>query len=306
MNTALIWIFGLFIFVAVVAVLMLRLVISEERVQRRLDRAIGATSAASESNGPAQLLHMRIAMGIGLAVARSGLLSNRTLEELRHTLRMAGIRDKGALAMFVGTKLLSLVGFFAGVLVASRILRLSTLDGLIAAAIAAAFGLLLPDILIQQRRKRFIRKVEAGLAEALDLMVICADAGLSLEPGLTRVAAELQLTHPAVSQELTLTAQEMRISGNIRDALAGLGLRTGLDNLKRLASTLIQTLQYGTPLTQALRTLSAEMRQEQLTRFEERAARLPVLLTLPMIMFILPCVFLVVGGPAVLKLVSSL
>ncbi|OYW10560.1 MAG: secretion system protein, partial [Acidiphilium sp. 37-67-22] len=246
MNTALIWIFGLFIFVAVVAVLMLRLVIAEERVQRRLDRAIGAASAASEGNGPAQLLHMRIAMGIGLAVARNGLLSNRTLEELRHTLRMAGIRDKGALAMFVGTKLLSLVGFFAGVLVASRILRLSTLDGLIAAAIAAAFGLLLPDILIQQRRKRFIRKVEAGLAEALDLMVICADAGLSLEPGLTRVAAELQLTHPAVSQELTLTAQEMRISGNIRDALAGLGLRTGLDNLKRLASTLIQTLQYGT------------------------------------------------------------
>lgn len=306
MNTALVWIFGLFLFVAVVAVLMLRLVIAEERLQRRLDRAIGAGSAAGDSDEPAQLLHMRIAMGVGLAVARSGLLSNRTLEELRHTLRMAGIRDKGALAVFVGTKLLSLVGFFAGVLAASRVLRFGMLHGLIAAAIAAAFGLLLPDILIQQRRKRFIRKVEAGLAEALDLMVICADAGLSLEPGLTRVAAELQLTHPAVSQELTLTAQEMRISGNIRDSLAGLGQRTGLDNLKRLASTLIQTLQYGTPLTQALRTLSAEMRQEQLTRFEERAARLPVLLTLPMILFILPCVFLVVGGPAVLRLFSSL
>ncbi len=85
-----------------------------------------------------------------------------------------------------------------------------------------------------------------------------------------------------------------------------MGTRTGLESLKRLGATLVQTLQYGTPLSQALRTLSAEMRTEMLTRFEERAARLPVLLTVPMIVFILPTVFAVVGGPAVLKVMASL
>jgi tight adherence protein C len=306
MRAAILWVPALFLLVSVTAVLMLQLVIVEEKLQRRIDRAAGTASGAAEKGGePAQPIHVRIVMGLGLAVARSGLLSPRTLEELRHTLRMAGIRDKGALALFVGTKLLSLTGLSVLSLLMSRFLHMTAGHAVIAAVVGAIGGLLLPDIIIQQRRKRFIQKVEGGLADALDLMVICADAGLSLESALVRVAGELQLTHPAVAQEFTLTAQEMRIGGNIRDSLNALGVRTGLDSLKRLASTLIQTLQYGTPLTQALRTLSSELRQEQLTRFEERAARLPVLLTLPMIIFILPCVFLVVGGPAVLKLLAS-
>ena len=91
-----------------------------------------------------------------------------------------------------------------------------------------------------------------------------------------------------------------------RAAILNMGARTGLESLKRLGATLVQTMQYGTPLSQALRTLSAEMRTEMLTRFEERAARLPVLLTVPMIVFILPTVFAVVGGPAMLRVMASL
>jgi tight adherence protein C len=89
-------------------------------------------------------------------------------------------------------------------------------------------------------------------------------------------------------------------------ALTQLGTRTGLDSLKRIAMTLAQTLQYGTPLTDALRILSADMRQEALVRYEEKAARLPVMLTLPMIVFILPCVFIIVGGPAVIQVFRQL
>ena len=91
-----------------------------------------------------------------------------------------------------------------------------------------------------------------------------------------------------------------------RVALGNLGARTGLDSVKRLVTTLIQTMVYGTPLTDALRTLSAEMRQEALTAFEESAARLPTMLTLPMIIFILPCVFLIAGGPAVIQVMRSM
>jgi tight adherence protein C len=138
------------------------------------------------------------------------------------------------------------------------------------------------------------------------MLVICSEAGLGLEPAITRVAAEIGHAHPAVAEELRLTASELRIVVDRRVALQNMGARTGLESLKRLGATLIQTLQYGTPLSQALRTLSAEMRTEALTKFEERAARLPVLLTLPMILFILPTVFAVVGGPAALKVMASM
>jgi tight adherence protein C len=94
----------------------------------------------------------------------------------------------------------------------------------------------------------------------------------------------------------------LRIGADRRTALLALGERTGLDNMKRFAGTLIQTMQFGTPLTHALRVLASEMRTDALTKYEEKAAKLPVLLTLPMILFILPTVFIVVGGPAALRI----
>jgi tight adherence protein C len=109
-----------------------------------------------------------------------------------------------------------------------------------------------------------------------------------------------------VALELAICASEMRIGADRRNALLALGERTGLDVMRRLAGTLIQTMQFGTPLSQALRVLATEMRQDNLTKFEEKAARLPVFLTLPMIIFILPCVFIVVGGPAGLSIVKTL
>jgi tight adherence protein C len=106
--------------------------------------------------------------------------------------------------------------------------------------------------------------------------------------------------------ELMQTSRELQIGSDMRRAMEALGQRTGLDTLKRLASTLAQSLQYGTPLTQALRTLSAELRQEALIKFEERAGRLPTLMTIPMILFILPCVFLIVAGPAMINVLKTL
>ena len=112
---------------------------------------------------------------------------------------------------------------------------------------------------------------------------------------------EIHGAHPAISDELLLTAGEFQISTDSHAVLDNLGERTGIPQMRRVVATLQQTLQYGTPLSEALRVLSAEMRQEILTRFEEKAARLPVLLTMPMIIFILPVLFLIVGGPAVLQ-----
>lgn len=173
-------------------------------------------------------------------------------------------------------------------------------------AVGAIVGLLLPDWAVGHIREAYRKKLQAGLPDALDMMVICAQAGLGLEPSLARVSYEIRSAHREVAQELALTANEMQVMTDTRAALLRLGDRTGVPSLKRLTATLAQTIQYGTPLADALRSLSAEMRQETLTAFEERAARLPVFLTIPMILCILPCVMIIVGGPAFIRLFAAM
>ncbi len=137
------------------------------------------------------------------------------------------------------------------------------------------------------------------------MMVICTEAGLGLEPAIDRVGREIAAAHADVAEELLNAAREMRVNADRRLALMNMAARAQLPSLRRLSVTLVQTLQYGTPLSQALRALSTEMRQEALTRFEARAGRLPTLLTVPMIVFILPCVFMIVGGPAIVHVMQG-
>ena len=162
-------------------------------------------------------------------------------------------------------------------------------------------GLILPDVIGERRNKQNLERVGQGLPDALDLMVICTQAGLSLGSAVLRVSEELRYAYHDLSQEFALTANELQIMTDTRQAWLNLGTRTGIESFKRLAATLVQTMQYGTPVSEALRALSAELREELLTKFEERAARLPVVITMPMIVFILPCVFIIAAGPAFLQ-----
>jgi tight adherence protein C len=238
---------------------------------------------------------------LGASVASSGILPGKTLAELSTTLSAAGFASRHALTMFVGTKIALMILLPPTTFLLMDFLQFSSTGLMLGTGGAAVAGLLLPDMVVRHLRDRHLKAVELGLADALDMLVICAEAGLALEPAITRVGREIAPAHPSVSREFLQTANEMRIASDYRGALTQMGNRTGLEGIKRLTTTMVQTLQYGTPLTQALRVLSAELRTEMITRFEARAARLPVLLTLPMILFILPCVFLVVGGPAVIQ-----
>jgi tight adherence protein C len=189
-------------------------------------------------------------------------------------------------------------------LLATLVIRQMSLPPLVSwlvPAAAAVLGLLLPDMIVRYRRRRYVQGVERGLPDALDLLVICAQAGLGLTASITKVSEEMLAGHQGIGLELAITANELQMLANTRTALANIGTRTGIEGLIRLGTTLIQSMQYGTPLSEAMRALSAEMRQDTLTRFEARAARLGVMLTLPMVVFILPCVFLIVGGPAVVQ-----
>ena len=279
----------------------------EERLAARLSdvsrrRALGSTPE-DKTSITARPLQMLIALG-GL-VLRTGLLSPKTLAQLEQTLLRAGLRPSTALSLFVSVKLILALSLPALAWVALAAAGMSGRVQMLGAAVAACVGLVSPDMIIRRNRSAHLKRLENGLADALDLMVICTESGLSLEPAIQRVGQEIRHAHPAVADEFDQTTSEFQLNPDPRVALLNLGQRTGLTTYQRLGVTMLQSIQYGTPLSQALRVLSAEMREEMLTRFEEKAAKLPVLLTMPMIVFILPTIFIVVGGPAAIQVLHG-
>jgi len=278
----------------------------------RLAKRIDFVTTGGQAELPEPTKHdgallLRIISAFGMVIARSGLLSRKTLAEMTATLEGIGFKGGRGLGLFIGSKiLLVLVTPIFAFLFAQHSLGLKGMWLYIATAGGAIGGMLLPETIATNIRTRHLEKVAAGVPDALDMLVICADAGLALEAGIARVAQEISMLNPDLAAELQQTSHELQIGSDMRQAMDSLGQRTGLETLKRLATTLAQSLQYGTPLTQALRSLSAELRAEALVKFEERAGRLPTLMTMPMILFILPCVFLVVAGPAIINVMATL
>jgi tight adherence protein C len=174
----------------------------------------------------------------------------------------------------------------------------------LAFVVGGIVGYLLPAFWIRSSAKRRAKEVAASMPEALDLLVVCVDAGLSLENGLARVVIELGQTRPALADELALTSADLQILPSRDDALMRMAERVDVPSIRSVVTTLAQTLRYGTPLAQALRVIAAQMRDDALIQLEERANQLPALLTIPMMLFIMPTLFLVLGGPAALQLID--
>lgn len=155
-----------------------------------------------------------------------------------------------------------------------------------------------PDIFLKNKITKRSDAIRKGLPDALDLLVICAEAGLTVDAAFNRVARELGRAYPELGDEFSLTAIELGFLTDRRQAFENLAMRVKLDAVKGVVTTMIQTEKYGTPLASALRVLSAEFRNERMMRAEEKAARLPAIMTIPLILFILPVLFIVILGPA--------
>jgi len=166
------------------------------------------------------------------------------------------------------------------------------------------FGWRAPDFILGHIIKRRRSRLEAGIPDALDLMVICAESGLSLNQSIEVISRELHASHKDVADEFATTSAEMQVVADIGQALDNLVERTGLPDLRSLIATLKQSLKFGTPLAESLRTIAAEMRATRQARYEQRAARLPVLLAIPMMIFILPCLLMIVSTPVVLRMMD--
>ncbi len=163
-----------------------------------------------------------------------------------------------------------------------------------------------PDLALKNQVDKRTAAIRKGLPDALDLMVICAEAGLTVDAAFARVARELRRAYPELGDEFQLTSVELGFLTDRRQALENLAMRVNLDSLRGVVTTMIQTEKYGTPLASALRVLSAEFRHERMMRAEEKAARLPAIMTVPLILFILPVLFVVILGPAACSIKDTL
>lgn len=276
------------------AALILRLA-TERRSERLRRLALALPQGAVIALGPS-------APRVADAAIPSTLFTPEKREVIRR-LRRLGVGAGSALGVYRTAQITLAV--LAGALALAGVLRLFpaaplalALAAVAAASCAAAWA---PVALVRRMVRRRAARVAAGLPDALELLVVCVEAGLSLEDGLARAVKELRHGQPALAEELALTAADLRILPSRDQALANLADRIEVPSVRSLVTTLSQTLRYGTPLAQAMRTVASELRDAALLRIEERANELPVMLTIPMMLFIMPTIFLIVGGPAGLR-----
>ncbi len=230
------------------------------------------------------------------------VLQESQLHDIQQKLAQAGIRKKEyAVAVIFARMVLPVV---LGIIAAAAVWGFnafplwSPIKRLFLFAAALGLGYKGPEIYLKNIISKRTNAIRKGLPDALDLLVICAEAGLTVDAAFGRVARELGRAYPELGDEFTLTSIELAFLTERRMAFDNLAYRVDLEAVRGVVTTMIQTERYGTPLASALRVLSAEFRNERMMRAEEKAARLPAIMTVPLILFILPVLFIVIIGPA--------
>ncbi len=225
-------------------------------------------------------------------------------------LRAAGFRSQNALNTFLAARFLLPFAFlavsFIWIFVLGNLVEQSFFVRLTAVLLVGYFGFYAPNIYVSNAMTKRQNSIKRAWPDALDLMLICVESGVSMEAAMRRVAEELSEQSPELAEEMMLTTAELSFLPERRIALENLGLRTQLDGVKSVVQALIQAERYGTPLAQALRVLAQEGRDERMTEAEKKAASLPPKLTVPMIIFFLPVLIAVILGPAILKVIDSI
>ena len=230
------------------------------------------------------------------------VLQESQLKQVQQKLAQAGYRNKEwAVAVIFARMILPILLGSIGLLLfyfSDTFPEWGSFKRLIGFAVMLLAGYKGPDVFISNKISKRTVAIRKGLPDALDLLVICAEAGLTVDAAFNRVAKELGRAYPELGEEFALTSIELSFLTERRQAFENLAYRVNLDSVRGVVTTMIQTERYGTPLASALRVLSAEFRNERMMRAEEKAARLPAIMTVPLILFILPVLFIVILGPA--------
>lgn len=230
--------------------------------------------------------------------------AEENLDQLRAVLQGAGFNYRRALPVWIGVKTVCMVAVPLAAFIAGMLSGASLKDALILTLVGVAIGIMGPRLLLLVLRRRFDAAVRVGTPDAIDLLVVCSEAGMGLESGLERVAEEMGQTNPAMARVLYGLLDDLRVLPNRIEAFEKFGSLS--EGLRRFGSVVSQSLQYGTPLSQALRGIAVDLRRERITKLEERAHKLGAKLTIPMVLFLLPAMFVILGGSPFLNLIRSL
>src|SRR6202050_2586212 len=233
-------------------------------------------------------------------LSRAIPLSPADVSRTRACLIRPGFRDAIDVSYYFGARLLMAAIGFAGVALFSGFDNIFLLVGI------PGLGFFLPRFILKRMIKDRQQRIRLGLPDALDLTVICVEAGLALDQALTRVGQDLHHAHPDLSDEFQLVNLEMRAGKPRAEALRNLVERTGVDDIRALVGTLIQTDRFGTSVAQALRVHSDSLRTERRQRAEEQAAKTTIKMVIPLVLFVLPSIIFVTLGPAVIQLIRTL
>ncbi len=258
-------------------------------------------TTAAETRRAAQIMSLKQVLD------RLKLLRGEEARKTSDQLAQAGWRSRDALAIYLGIRLATpFIGAVASFVLlwalAPDATGMQKLLGMVIAVLVCGFA---PVFGLKRAIKRRQHNLRKQLPDGLDLLVICTESGLSLDAAFARVARELGFSAPHLADEIGLTSVELGFLPNRRQALQNLAKRTDLPAIRGVVNTLVQTERYGTPLAHSLRVLSAEFRDERMLKAEEKAAKLPAILTVPMILFILPVLFVVLIGPAIIQVIEK-
>jgi len=267
-----------------------------KRVQAVQERELDSRKIADRRPGILQRL--------GAILAPKSESKRASIQDM---LRYAGLRSDGAVQIFYGIKLAATVlGPLVVAILASVTHVLPMADALLYVLLAGILGYLIPDIVLKRLARRRQERLRRGLPDAMDLLVVCSEAGLGLNAGIQRVAGEIALTHPDLADELGLFSMQMRAGMDSRSALKDLEARTGLEDIQSLVAMLLQSMRFGTSIADTLRIYSEELRDKRLQRAQERAARVGTLMIFPLALCIMPSFLVVILGPALLGAIDAL
>jgi tight adherence protein C len=248
------------------------------------------------------LLWRELVLRVGSAIP----LPSKDLPLLKRRLIRAGLRSPNAPRYFQGSRAVGAVAFGGLALAIALRAYAETANLLMGVAAALALGYIAPTQYVLWRMRRRKRAIEKGLPNALDLMVICVEAGLGIDQTTLQVAKELQHAHPEICEEFTVMNLELRAGERRHEALHNLAERTGVDDVKKLVAVLVQTDRFGTSIAQSLRGHADYLRSMARQRAEERASKLAVKLVFPIFFCVLPTLFVVTVGPVMTKLIRDL
>jgi tight adherence protein C len=260
-------------------------------------RALGSQQPRQAENKPA--IRERIEQALD-PLSKAIPLSPADVSRTRAWLIQAGFRDAIDVNYYFGARVLTAAIGFLAIALSMGFDNPALLIGI------TALGFLLPRFILKRMIRDRQNRIRLGLPDALDLTVICVEAGLALDQALMRVGQDLHHAHPDLSDEFHFVNLEMRAGKPRAEALRNLVDRTGVDDIRSLVGTLIQTDRFGTSVAQALRVHSDSLRTERRQRAEEQAAKTTIKMVPPLVIFVLPSIIFVTIGPAVIELIRQL